>query len=247
MINLILMIILNLLVGGCIGLTGIAGFLLPMFYTGFLGIASTNALALSFAAFLISGILGSVNYYKSGNLELKVAGILSVGSFAGALAGVKINLLIPEDTMKIILYLVVLLSGISILLRRDKEGMEKRKNRHQMVFFFILGVITGAICAASGAGGPVLVMPILTLLGIPAHTAVGISLFDSIFIALPAVAGYLQAAKGKEIYILLPILLIAHGIGVFWGSKNGTKINQKLLKKIVAIASIVIACVKLIL
>ena len=112
MVNLILMILLNLVVGGCIGLTGIAGFLLPMFYTGFLDMPSSASLALSFAAFLISGILGSVNYYKSGNLDLKTAGVLSAGSFVGALAGVKINLLIPADTMKIMLYLVVLLSGI---------------------------------------------------------------------------------------------------------------------------------------
>ena len=106
--------------------------------------------------------------------------------------------------------------------------------------------MTGAICAASGAGGPILVMPILTLLGIPAHMAVGISLFDSIFIALPAVIGYLHAAAGKEgMYVLLPVLLIAHGIGVFAGSKNATRINQKMLKRIVAVASIAIACVKL--
>ena len=124
---------------------------------------------------------------------MKVAGILSAGSYVGALAGVKINLLIPEDTMKIILYLVVLLSGISILLRKDKEGAEEKEKKQQMVFFFILGVVTGAICAASGAGGTVLVMPILTLLGIPAHMAVGISLFDSIFIALSAVASIVIA------------------------------------------------------
>lgn len=179
---------------------------------------------ISFAAFLISGILGSVNYYKSGNLDLKTAGVLSAGSFVGALAGVKINLLIPADTMKMILYLVVLLSGISIL----------------------LGAVTGAVCAASGAGGPVLVMPILTLLGIPAYTAVGISLFDSIFIAVPSAAGYLIAAAGnKEVFLLLPVLLVAHGIGVFAGSKNATKINQTLLKRIVAVASIAIACIKL--
>ena len=77
MLNLILMILLNFVVGGCIGLTGIAGFLLPMFYTGFLDMPSSASLALSFAAFLISGILGSVNYYKSGNLDLKTAGVLS--------------------------------------------------------------------------------------------------------------------------------------------------------------------------
>ena len=138
---------------------------------------------ISFAAFLISGILGSVNYYKSGNLDLKTAGVLSAGSFAGALAGVKINLLIPADTMKIILYLIVLLSGISILLRKDKPGNTEKKAVQSVPFYLVLGAVTGAVCAASGAGGPVLVMPILTLLGIPAHTAVGISLFDSIFIA----------------------------------------------------------------
>ena len=86
----------------------------------------------------------------------------------------------------------------------------------------------------------------MTLLGIPAHTAVGISLFDSIFIAVPSAAGYLYAASGeKEMFVLLPILLIAHGIGVYAGSKNASKINQKLLKQIVAVASIGIACIKL--
>ena len=76
--------------------------------------------------------------------------------------------------------------------------------------------------------------------------AVGISLFDSIFIALPAVIGYLHAAAGTEgMYVLFPVLLIAHGIGVFAGSKNAMRINQKMLKRIVAVASIAIACVKL--
>ena len=247
MTELVLMMLMNILVGVCIGLTGIAGFLLPMFYTGFLEMNSAEALALSFAAFLISGILGSVNYYRSGNLNIYTAGILSVGSFAGALAGVKINLLIPESTMKMILYLVVLLSGISILLRKDKDVPDNgNKIKKSGIFYVTLGFVTGAVCAASGAGGPVLVMPILTLLGIPAHTAVGISLFDSIFIALPSTAGYLYAASGeKDIFVLLPVLLMVHGIGVYVGSRNASKINQKMLKRIVAIASIVIACIKL--
>lgn len=150
---------------------------------------------ISFAAFLISGILGSVNNYKSGNLDLKTAGVLSAGSFVGALAGVKINLLIPADTMKIILYLIVLLSGISILLRKDKPGNTEKKAVQSVPFYLVLGAVTGAVCAAFGAGGPV--------------------------------------------------LLVAHGIGVFAGSKNATKSNQTLLKRIVAVASIAIACIKL--
>ena len=79
-------------------------------------------------------------------------------------------------------------------------------------------------------------------------SAVGISLFDSIFIAMPAAAGYLyHVSSNKEIFFILPVILIAHGIGVIFGSKNATKIDQKMLKRIVAVASIVIAGIKLLL
>lgn len=248
--SIALILLLNLAVGVCIGLTGIAGFLLPMFYTGFLGMPAAEALALSFSAFLISGILGSVTYYKEGNLEIRPAVVLSAGSLLGALAGVRVNLLIPEDVMQIILYVVVLVSGISILLRsggkEGKQGNPAALSRGRLFFYFLLGIVTGAVCAASGAGGPVLVMPLLTLLGFPAHTAVGISLFDSIFIALPAAAGYLWHGAGEqEMFLLLIPVLIAHGIGVAVGSKNAKKIDQTALKRIVAVGSIAIALVKL--
>lgn len=291
------MLLLNLAVGVCIGLTGIAGFLLPMFYTGFFGMGTGEALALSFAAFLVSGALGSVNYYRAGNLELRTAAVLSAGSFAGALAGVRVNLLIPEETIRLLLYLVVLLSGISILLRRDKKetrgekitgekitGEKTAKERaagertagekvagertakektagekaaeekaaggrggwKKNAGYLLLGVATGAVCAASGAGGPILVMPLLTLIGFPAHAAVGISLFDSVFIALPAAGGYLFSMEaGRELWTLLPALLAVHGAGVLFGSKNAVKINQTLLKRIVAVGSVAVACIKL--
>ena len=248
--SMILILLLNLLVGACIGLTGIAGFLLPMFYTGFLGMPAGESLALSFSAFLISGVLGSVTYYRQGNLDLKPAVILSAGSLPGALAGVWVNLLIPEDVMQMILYIVVLVSGISILLRKDgkTDGPEKQMTVAGMkaVLFFLLGVATGAVCAASGAGGPVLVMPLLTLIGFPAHTAVGISLFNSVFIALPAAGGYLwSGAENTEMFLLLIPVLIAHGIGVAFGSRNAEKIDPTMLKRIVAAASIAIALIKL--
>lgn len=250
--SMILILLLNLLVGACIGLTGIAGFLLPMFYTGFLGMPAGESLALSFSAFLISGVLGSVTYYRQGNLDLKPAVILSAGSLPGALAGVWVNLLIPEDVMQMILYIVVLVSGVSILLRKDGKtgGPERQMTVAGMkaVLFFLLGVATGAVCAASGAGGPVLVMPLLTLIGFPAHTAVGISLFNSVFIALPAAGGYLwSGAENTEMFLLLIPVLIAHGIGVAFGSRNAEKIDPVMLKRIVAAASIAIALIKLIL
>lgn len=126
MLTYLIVIIANLLIGGMIGLTGIAGFLLPMLYSGFMGMPAVQALALSFFAFLISGILGSWNYYKAKNLDLKLAVFISVGSLIGAVIGVRLNLLIDEAIVKRILYTVVLLSGLSILLRKDKKKHRKR-------------------------------------------------------------------------------------------------------------------------
>lgn len=64
MVELMIIGVANLIVGGLIGLTGVAGFLLPMLYAGYLGMNVSESLVLSFFAFSISGLIGSWNYYK---------------------------------------------------------------------------------------------------------------------------------------------------------------------------------------
>lgn len=255
----------NLIVGALVGLSGVAGFLLPLVYTGPLGMEVTEGLALSFAAFILSGILGSLNYRKAGNLDIPFGIRLSAGSLAGALLGVKLNLIIPENAVKTLLYLVVLLSGISILLRKDKPGQGKNHSpklagtaKHipaspknyqiskHLPATLALGFITGAICSMSGAGGPVLVMPILVVLGIEVRTAVGVALFNSVFIGIPACIGYLTQCSISKLLPISAAALISHGIGVTFGSKNSVRINQILLKKGIGICSVCIAVWKLV-
>ena len=238
----------NLVVGAFVGLTGVAGFLLPIVYTGPLGMGVTEGLALSFAAFIVSGALGSVNYNKAGNLDIPFGIRLSLGSLAGAVLGVKLNLIIPESTVKVILYVVVLLSGISILLRKDKsqeEGGRAYVISAHLAATLILGFVTGAVCSLSGAGGPVLVMPLLVVLGIGIRTAVGVALFNSVFIGIPACIGYMMQCSVKDLLPVMAAALVFHGIGVVYGSRNAVKINQILLKKGIAVFSILIAIWKL--
>ena len=57
-----------------------------------------------------------------------------------------------------------------------------------------------------------------------------------------------QISNRYNIKKLLPVLLTAlltHGIGVYFGSKNASRINQKLLKTGVAVFSVGIAVCKL--
>lgn len=251
MIFWIIVIASNLVVGALVGLCGVAGFLLPLVYTGPLGMEVTEGLALSFAAFILSGALGSANYKKAGSLDIPFGIRLSAGSLAGALLGVKLNLVIPESAVKILLYLVVLLSGISILLRKEKAGAgsDAKPDGYQiskhLPATLALGFVTGMICSMSGAGGPVLVMPLLAVLGINIRTAVGVALFNSIFIGIPACIGYMMQCSLSKIFPVMAAALLFHGIGVTFGSKNAVRINQVLLKKGIGVFSILIALWKL--
>lgn len=86
-----IVILANLIVGVLVGLTGVAGFLLPIVYTGPLGMGVPEGLALSFAAFIVSGALGAMNYKRAGNLDIPFGIRLSIGSLVGAVLGVKLN------------------------------------------------------------------------------------------------------------------------------------------------------------
>lgn len=290
----------NGVIGGLIGICGIAGFLLPMLYTGALGYSVEQALAFSFLAFLVSGILGSVNYKKAGNLDILMSVRMGIGSFAGAVAGVFLQAMISKSAAKTILYLVVLLSGISILCRMwnekrktdaaaGKNGaaggngaagknsaagensavrkngaavengavaengvaegkavgesyMGKRGGPMEKPWFLpFLGAVTGAICSLSGAGGPVLVMPLLITFGVSARLAVGVSLFDSVFIAIPACVGYLSRIDLGSVWGLLLIVIVAHGAGVLAGSRMAGKVPVTGLKIFVAVFSVFIS------
>ena len=249
----------NMAVGGCIGICGIAGFLLPMLYTGALGFDVTYSLALSFLAFLVSGLIGSFNYYKAGNLDVKMSVKLGLGSLIGAIGGVFLQGLIEKSTAKTILYLVVLFSGASILIRILKEYHKTKASQPNPVgrtdspsgkqltdhvfFLLFLGVTTGAVCSLSGAGGPVLVMPLLVACGVSARIAVGVALFDSVFIAVPACIGYLSRItwNSPSLLLLLLLIVLTHGAGVWLGSRFAGKVPVQGLKIFVAVFSICIA------
>lgn len=249
--GLVLLIIAaaNMLIGGFIGICGIAGFLLPMLYTGALGYSVDQALAYSFLAFFVSGCIGSRQYYKEGNLDVPMSLKLGVGSIIGAVGGVFLQSLIEKNTAKTLLYLVVLFSGISILYRMWKEkknnGIQKEKGSNILAenvwFLLLLGITTGAVCSLSGAGGPVLVMPLLVVCGVSARTAVGVALFDSVFIAVPACVGYLARIDLKAAAGLLVLIIVMHGLGVWIGSRLAGRIPVRGLKIFIACFSVGIA------
>ncbi|MGG5254451.1 sulfite exporter TauE/SafE family protein [Neobacillus sp. SM06] len=232
----------NLIIGVLLGMSGISGFLLPLIYVGLLTIPVHDSLALSFLSFAVSGIIGSYSYWKSKNMDLKLALYLSIGSLPGAFLGVQINVFISDFLAKLLLYIFVLLAGLSILVKKTNQSTEPLKKQSTLLdkplMVILLGFITAGICSLTGAGGPILVVPLLASLGVPIRTAVGVGLLNSIVIAIPSIFGYFAYSTMGNIKMLVISSLLGTVIGIVTGARLANKVSIHHLKIIIAIITI---------
>lgn len=233
------------LVGMCIGWCGVAGFLLPLLFISYCGYSSDSSLFLSFSCFFISGLIGAYNYHRRGNLPVKTAAPLMAGSLAGAFLGAVLGRIYVTSYITVVLYIVVLFSGLMIFVQDVLTRGTHKDREIKTPVLVILGFLTAIICALSGAGGPVIVMPLLVVLGLPIRMAVGTALLDSVSIAIPSILVYGMQADIGIIGIAIPVALLAHGAGIYLGSKTASRIPQRPLKLGVAAFSVIFALLKL--
>ncbi|REB05185.1 sulfite exporter TauE/SafE family protein [Sporosarcina sp. BI001-red] len=235
-----IVLLANLVIGIFLGISGIAGFLLPLIYVGFLHMPVHDSLALSFLAFAVSGVLGAYSYWKMKHMDLKIALFLSIGSLPGAFLGVQINVLTSVFLVKLFLYLFVLLAGLSILFKKNRADAEQKRSSllDHRLFVMLLGFLTAVICALTGAGGPILLVPLLASLGVNIRVAVGVGLLNSVIIAIPSMAGYFSRATMDSTAILIVASLIGSVLGILMGTRIANKVPIPQLKLLIAIITI---------
>lgn len=243
MFTFFIVFIANLIIGILVGMSGVSGFLLPIMYVGLLGLPVYDSLALSFLAFLVAGVIGAYSYWKLKLMDFKLALYLSIGSLPGAFLGVQINVLIPEDLAKLFLYLFVLFAGLSIIMKKNKSQDDSESTTsfilNSPVWLIIIGILTAAVCALTGAGGPILIVPLLASLGVNIRTAVGVGLLNSVIIALPSIFGYFAYASIDNMPWFILFSLVGTTIGILTGSRLGSKVPIAQLKILIAIITIV--------
>ena len=102
----------------------------------------------------------------------------------------------------------------------------------------LLGFITAVICALTGAGGPILLVPLLVSLGINIRVAVGVSLLNSVIIAIPSIFGYFAHANMETASMLIIASLLGTIIGIISGTRLANKVPIHHLKIIIALITI---------
>jgi uncharacterized membrane protein YfcA len=93
---------IGLFAGVCAGMFGIGGGLVIVpALLFFLKMNELESIGTSLAALIPPvGLLGAYEYYKNGNINIRYAGVLALGIFAGAYFGARIVIGLPPITIR---------------------------------------------------------------------------------------------------------------------------------------------------
>ena len=113
------------ILGGLVGVGG--GIIIVPSLIYFIGFSQKTAQGTSLGLIMLPvGILGVLMYYKQGHVDFRVVGILAIGFLAGSYFGSKIALSLPQETVKKIFAILMILIAVKMLFL-DKPKKEETK------------------------------------------------------------------------------------------------------------------------
>ncbi|MDD5184556.1 MAG: sulfite exporter TauE/SafE family protein [Paludibacter sp.] len=240
-------LILGILAGELSGLFGIRGgiIMVPALIAIF-GMDMLNANATSLAAMLLPvGILGVINYYKAGFVNIKNSLWLALGLFAGSFLGGELAISIDVKLLSklyaaFLLYVAVgyldIPAVISRIIKRQKKEkpISVEKKHYSLWLFIVVGIFAGVIAGMFGKGGGIIIVPILIKFfqyDTKAASATSLAALQ-LPVGLPSVIIYAQAGYLNLYYAGLMALGIV--VGVFFGSKLAINLPPAIFKKVYA-------------
>lgn len=115
--TLIILIIVGIAAGMLGGMVGVGGgIIIVPALVFFLGFSQKMAQGTSLSILLLPvGLLGVIQYYKEGYVDIKVMLIIAAGFFLGSLLGSKLALSLSQETVKKIFALLLIIIAIKML------------------------------------------------------------------------------------------------------------------------------------
>lgn len=233
-----------ILIGISLGLIGGGGSILTVPVLVYL-IGNDPVTATAYSLFIVgtASMVGSVNYFQKGLVNLKTAIIFGIPAILSVYGTRKFLVpLIPDELLHLgdfiltknigvmVLFAVLMIAAsVSMIRGRKDPENEPKEQTFNYPLILVEGVLVGLLTGLVGAGGGFLIIPALVVLSkLPMKQAVGTSL---VIIAAKSLIGFLGDVANREIEwtFLLSFTAIAV-IGIFVGSALSSKISGAKLK-----------------
>lgn len=250
------MIVMGLLIGFMVGLTGVGGAALLTPILVLMGINPAIAVGTDLAYNSVTKFFGSVQHWRQKTINLKLMKYLAIGSIPSAVMAVGMLQLFDsffnnqEAVIKHALGYVLILVALATLVKTFMKGRFE-SNRIQLkpleekkTLTIAVGAVLGFMVGLTSIGsGSLFALVMLYLYRMSPTELVGTDIAHAFF--LVTAAGLMHAGIGNVDYLLMVNLLLGSIPGVIIGSTFSAKIPAKPLKAIMALM-ILISGLKLI-
>ncbi|WP_077211261.1 sulfite exporter TauE/SafE family protein [Bacillus dakarensis] len=242
----IAIIIMGLMVGFLVGLTGVGGAALLTPILIILGINPSIAVGTDLAYNSITKLFGSFQHWKQKTINLQLVKYLAIGSIPSAILAVGALQLfdtffhnqeaIIKHALGYVLILVALATLIKTFLKERFEWnvFQRKPIENKKLLTITIGAGLGFLVGLTSIGsGSLFALAMLFLYKLKTSELVGTDIAHAFL--LVTVAGSLHAGIGNVDYLLMVNLLVGSIPGVILGSNLSSKFPAKPLRAIVAV------------
>ncbi|HEY9498048.1 MAG TPA: sulfite exporter TauE/SafE family protein [Terrimesophilobacter sp.] len=182
------------LLSGAFGVGG--GVLIVPALVVVLGMQQRLAHGTSLAAVVPISVVGAATYLIGGNVDLGVAGLLMIGTVAGAIWGVKLLGWLSETWLRWLFIAFMILVAVRMFFEVPNRDASVELTGWLVLILIGLGLLTGVLSGLLGVGGGVFMVPVLILfLELSDITAKGVSLL--VVIPTGLIATFFSLRKGN--------------------------------------------------
>ena len=255
-------LLVGLVIGIAIGLTGIGGGVLVMpSLIYLLGISPVPAVGTGLLFAFITKITGVIEHYRLKNIHIKPALFFTIGSApttilsshlvnyfsaSGKYPGLDNFLEYLMGSILVVTAILFIIQNITTSARTYSDGIYPTRNdqckngknefsNRRKTGCILCGAIFGTLIGSTSIGGGVLIIPILMIFfGLPSVITVGTSILISIIPTILGSTVYL-ISQNINFPVLLPMLL-GSWPGVMFGSRLTARVPEHILKRILIAA-----------
>jgi|GEM_PF-3617628 len=228
---LLLVLFFSLIIGFLVGTTGIGGILLPPVMYGLLGMNTHVAMGTSLASFIVPTMLSAWLHYRHDNIDREAAFFMAIPGIVCVLAGTWLKARMAGSSLSGILAVLIIYAGI-LAFRPIKHVASERSKAMRQGLLAAIGTSVGIVSGLTGAGGPVLTVPLMIVMGYTPLCAIATGQIFALGVSCSGTVG--NAFYDSVDFPLALLSSIAQTAGIWAGIVLAHAINTNLLKKLVA-------------
>ncbi|WP_216842625.1 sulfite exporter TauE/SafE family protein [Arthrobacter sp. NEB 688] len=229
-------------VGVVVGLTGMGGGALMTPALVFLGIPPTAAVANDLVAAAINKSIGAAVHTRQGSPDLRLAGMLVVGSVPSALVGAWLVGQLgsgeeAQETLRLAIGVTLLFTAATYTARvygttfLDWGGRSDSGRTAKLVPTIIVGAVGGFLVGLTSVGSGSIIMISLLLLnpGMSVKRLVGTDLVQAVPLVIAAAIGHV-VVTGVDWSVLVP-LVVGGAPGTFVGARLAARVPSQAVRR----------------